>query len=76
MDQLQPQLYQSVQEVLNQWPQTASVFQAFKTACTGCYLARFCTLKEVAGSYDLQFDSFLEKLIEATQNPNNQRSDI
>lgn len=65
MDQLQPQLHQSVHEVLNQWPQTAIVFQSFKTACVGCYLARFCTLKEVAGSYDLQFEALLEKLIEA-----------
>lgn len=75
MDQLQPQLNQSVQEVLNQWPQTASIFQSFKTACVGCYLARFCTLKEVAGSYDLQFEPLLEKLNEVIQNPN-QRSDL
>jgi hybrid cluster-associated redox disulfide protein len=75
MDQAHPHLNLCVQEVLSDWPQTASVFQSFKTACVGCYLARFCSLKEVAGSYDLQFDAFLEKLIEVIQT-SNQRSEI
>lgn len=74
MDRTEPQLYQSVQEVLNEWPQSADVFTEFKTACIGCYLARFCTLKEVAATYDLQAQTFLRKLMEAIQ-IRNQRSD-
>jgi hybrid cluster-associated redox disulfide protein len=74
MDQTQPQLSFSVQEVLNEWPRAAAVFQSLKMACNGCYFARFCTLEEVASAYDLKCDSLLEKLNEVIQLPN-QRSD-
>jgi hybrid cluster-associated redox disulfide protein len=67
MDRTEPQFNQSVQEVLKEWPQSASVFTELKTACIGCYLARFCTLKEVAATYDLQAPALLKKLIETIQ---------
>jgi hybrid cluster-associated redox disulfide protein len=74
MEQTQPQLGDSVQEVLNKWPRAISVFQSFRTACIGCSFARFCTLEEVVSTYDLSSDSLLEKLKEAIQIPE-QRSD-
>lgn len=34
-------------------PEIAGVFLERKTACVGCYLARFCTLEDVANTYDI-----------------------
>lgn len=41
------------------------VFSRHGTACVGCYLARFCTLKEVADAYGIPLDRLLEELREA-----------
>jgi hybrid cluster-associated redox disulfide protein len=61
--ELQPEL--SVQDVLKRWPQAAHVFLSFKTACVGCYLARFCTLAEVATVHTLDLHSILRNLKES-----------
>jgi len=74
MDRTEPQIDQSVQEVLKKWPRTASVFRELRTACIGCYLARFCTLEEVAATYHLQTQTLLKNLVEAIQ-IRNQRSE-
>ena len=50
----------TVAAVLNACPQAGHVFIALGTDCVGCYLARFCTLKEVAGHYDLSLDVVME----------------
>ena len=67
MDRPKPQLHQSVHELLNDWPRTAGVLVALKTACVGCYLARFCTLADVAATYHLPTDALMEKVGQATQ---------
>ena len=36
------------------------VFLQHRTACVGCYLARFCTLRDVANTYELPLDEFLD----------------
>jgi hypothetical protein len=69
MDRPRPQLHQSVHQVLNDWPRTAGVFVTLKTACVGCYLARFCTLADVAATYHLSSDTLMEKFEQATQEP-------
>jgi len=61
---------ESVASILQQWPQTNRVFLNQKTACVGCYLSRFCTLAEVATSYELPLDVLLEKLRVSIQIPN------
>ena len=68
MDRPIPQLHQSVYEVLNNWPDTVSVFNAFETACVGCYLARFCTLADVAATYNLPAETLMDKMERAAQN--------
>jgi len=68
MDRLLPQLHQSVHEVLANWPETARVFQAFKTTCVGCYLARFCTLADVAATYHLPIETVMDEMQNATRN--------
>jgi hypothetical protein len=65
---------ESVATILKGWSETTGTFIELKTACVGCYLAHFCTLKEVSEVYDLDLSVFLEKIKEAIQNTN-QRSD-
>jgi len=67
MDHTPPQLHSSVYEVLTSWPETARMFRAFKTACVGCYLARFCTLQDVADTYYIQPETLMEAVCKTTQ---------
>ncbi len=57
-------IHLTVEEVLQKWPHTFSVFMKNKTKCVGCFLQRFCTLKDVAEMYQIP----LEKLIEEIEN--------
>lgn len=70
MDRKPPQLHISVHETLNDWPETASVFLARQTACIGCYLARFCSLQDVADTYHIQPEELMEAMYKATQDSN------
>jgi len=61
---LQPQM--TVEDVLSQWPQAHRAFTALKTKCVGCLLQRFCTLQDVAETYQISFQELtgeLEKYI-------------
>jgi len=57
----------SVADVLNSAPKTAKLFVQHGTACIGCYLARLCTIKEVAASYEIELDPFLKEISEIIQ---------
>ena len=57
-----------VPEALSYGPQAARVFIAHRTACVGCGLARFCTLQDVAWTYDLPLEALLVELEHAAQN--------
>ena len=54
----------SVEAVFKAAPNVGSVFIKHKTDCVGCFLARFCTLGEVANIYDLDLQSLLDDLQE------------
>lgn len=41
----------TVEAVLARCPSCAMAFVRHRTACAGCTLARFCTLRDVAASY-------------------------
>ena len=56
------QLHQSVQQVLNEHPEANRAFRALKTQCVGCYLARFCSLEDVARTYEIPSDGLLAEL--------------
>ena len=56
----------TVSEVLDQWPQTVSVFQRMRLACVGCTMASFDTLEDVAHFYHLDLSQFLAALQEAS----------
>ena len=62
-----PQSELTVDEVLTKWPKTYSVFAALKTKCIGCFLQKFCTLRDVADTYHIPFAELtgeLEKYIQ------------
>jgi hypothetical protein len=43
----------TVEEVLQKWPRAFSVFMNNKTKCPGCLMQHFCTLKDVAETYQI-----------------------
>ena len=51
-----------VEDVLKRWPQTLSVFGSRNTDCVGCMLQRFCTLEDVAETYELSLSEFINDL--------------
>lgn len=62
-DGLNPEL--TVAEVLERWPQTVSAFQKLKTACVGCTMAPFDTLRDVARIYDFRLEEVMGVMQEA-----------
>ena len=65
MDRNRFQLQQSVHETLSECPSAAKAFLALKTQCIGCYLARFCSLQDVANTYHIPAQTLLGELEEA-----------
>jgi hypothetical protein len=62
MSRMNDQLTNStVAEFLSKNPEAVRFFQEYRTACVGCCLARFCTLKDVALTYQLDEEPFLER---------------
>jgi hybrid cluster-associated redox disulfide protein len=64
MDTPMIDIHLTVEEILQKWPYAFSVFMRNKTKCVGCFLQRFCTLKDVAEMYQIP----IEKLIEEIEN--------
>ena len=58
----------TVNEVLQRWPRAFSVFTKNKTKCPGCFMQQFCTLKDVAETYQIP----LEELIAEIENVSDQ----
>lgn len=56
-----------VADVLERWPQTAKIFQQFKTACVGCAMAPFDTIADVVRIYELDGQRFLGALRQAAR---------
>jgi hybrid cluster-associated redox disulfide protein len=52
----------TVAEILEEWPETVSVFQDFKTACVGCVMAPFDTMVDVARIYELELSEIMGAL--------------
>lgn len=60
--ELQTLAEMTVEAVLTRWPQTATVFQSYKTACVGCPINSFCTITEVTQIYSIPAQRFLIEL--------------
>jgi hybrid cluster-associated redox disulfide protein len=65
----------TVDEVLQQWPRAFSVFMRNKTKCVGCFMQQFCTLKDVAETYQIPLETLIEE-IESVSDEDNQRSTL
>jgi hybrid cluster-associated redox disulfide protein len=57
---LQAQL--TVEDILKKWPQAYAVFNSRNTACVGCMLQRFCTLQDVAETYNISLPNLVVDL--------------
>jgi hypothetical protein len=52
----------SVENILKSTPKAARFFIDWRTACVGCGFARFCTLKDVINTYQLDEKLFFKEL--------------
>lgn len=52
----------SVEDFLKSTPKAVRFFLGWHTACVGCGFARFCTLKDVVNTYQLDEKKFLEEV--------------
>jgi len=52
----------TVEDVLQNWPDTYAVFMDMKTKCIGCFLQRFCTLQDVAEAYQIPLQKLTGKM--------------
>ena len=55
-------IHLTVDKVLQKWPQAFSVFMKNKTQCPGCFMQSFCTLKDVAETYQLSLETLIDEL--------------
>jgi hypothetical protein len=63
----------TVEQVLQGAPRAFSVFLRNKTKCVGCLMQQFCTLKDVAETYQIPLATLIEE-IEHVSEEDNQRS--
>ena len=52
----------TVNEVLQRWPRAFSVFMKNKTKCPGCFMQQFCTLKDVAETYQISLEELIDEI--------------
>jgi hypothetical protein len=52
----------TVSDALQRNAAVQGVLLAWRTACVGCYMARFCTLKDTATAYGLPWEAFIREL--------------
>ena len=65
----------TVEDILKKWPQAIWVFRKHGTDCVGCLIQRFCTLKDVAETYEVELKNLLQDLETCvTENNHSQRS--
>lgn len=57
----------TVAEALRHGRYITKIFIEKKTACVGCYLMQFCTLEDVAKTYELPLEDFLDDVQRAIQ---------
>ncbi len=63
MDMLEQIANETVQNLLNRWPETADVFHRYGMACVGCAVAPFYSVGDAIDIYNLSRDEFLNEII-------------
>jgi hypothetical protein len=66
----------TVEEVLQTWPKTFSVFTQNKTKCPGCFLQHFCTLKDVAETYKISSENLINEIERVANSESTPRSTL
>jgi hybrid cluster-associated redox disulfide protein len=66
----------TVEEVLQRWPQVFSVFMKNKTKCPGCFMQHFCTLKDVAQTYQISSKKLIDEIERVVNSESTQRSTL
>lgn len=61
------QAHTTVEDVLKLQPEIWTVFMRHRTSCSGCYMQRFCTLQDVAATYQISLQKLLEDLNKGPQ---------
>jgi hybrid cluster-associated redox disulfide protein len=57
----------TIDKVLQTWPRAFSVFMKHKTKCPGCFMQQFCTLKDVAETYQISAEKLIEEIINVSK---------
>jgi hybrid cluster-associated redox disulfide protein len=57
----------TVDKVLQDWPRAFSVFMKNRTKCPGCFMQQFCTLKDVAETYQISVEKLIEEIIHVSE---------
>jgi hybrid cluster-associated redox disulfide protein len=57
----------TVHDVLQQLPQAFSVFMKHKTKCPGCFMQQFCTLTDVAETYQISAENLIAEIKSVTR---------
>ena len=64
----------TVQQVLQQSPRAFIVFLKNQTKCVGCFMQQFCTLKDVAETYQIPLEKLVEEIENVSNEDHNQRT--
>lgn len=62
MDTRNIHIHLTVDEILHKWPSVFSVFMEHKTKCPGCFMQQFCTLKDVAETYQISVEELIAEI--------------
>ncbi len=65
-DTPQIQLEQTVEKTLQERPETSRTFIKRGTLCVGCWMQKFCTIKDVAEIYEIDSGELLQDLNQYT----------
>lgn len=52
----------TLNELMEKWPATISVFMRHKMLCVGCLVSPFHTIDDACLEYDLDMDQFISEL--------------
>jgi len=52
----------TVEAILSQWPKTFTVFRDRHTDCIGCLLQKFCSIQDVAETYEVPTQDLISDL--------------